>query len=219
MAAESIPMVTSTSTRAADNTKLPALARWGALVWIAIWFPAYWHAWGVANFLHLCDLAVLLTCIGLWTSNSLLLSSQALSSILIDTLWAAEAAWELFTKRQLIGGTEYLFDPHTALWIRLLSLFHVVLPPLLLWALRYTGYDRRAWSLQILIALLAFVAARFTNPVANINYAFHDPFWHRQLGPAPLHVALSVAALAIVVYLPTHLVLLRLYRPRSVDFR
>jgi hypothetical protein len=196
---------------------LASAVRWAALAWIVVWFPAYWHAWGLANFLHLCDLAVFLTCIGLWTSNSLLLSSQAVSSVLIDLLWTLDAAWALIAKHHLIGGTEYLFDAHVALWIRLLSLFHVVLPPLLLWALWRTGYDRRAWGLQTLIALVAFVASRFTNPAANINFAFRDPFWRRSVGPAPVHVIVAVAALAIVVYLPTHLVLLRVYRSRSSD--
>jgi hypothetical protein len=199
------------------DKKLPALARWGAVVWIAVWAPAYWHAWGPANFLHLCDLAVFLTCIGLWSSNRLLLSSQAVSSLLVDLAWVLDAGWAFLAHHHLIGGTEYLFDARIALWIRLLSLFHIVLPPLLLWALWRTGYDRRAWSLQTGIALLAFVASRFTNPVSNINFAFRDPFWHRQFGPAPVHVALSVAALSIVVYLPTHLILRRVYRSRPGD--
>jgi hypothetical protein len=206
-------MAFSRRTHPRTTPRLPALARWGAVVWMIVWVPAYWHAWGLANFLHLCDLAVFLTCIGLWTSNALLLSSQALSSVLIDVLWALDAAWRVSTKHQLIGGTEYLFDAHIALWIRLLSLFHIVLPPLLLWALWRTGYDRRAWGLQTGIAVLAFIASRFTNPAANINFAFQDPFWRRQLGPAPIHVVLSVAALAIVVYLPTHLILAHVYRP------
>lgn len=210
-------MTVTTSSRMVRDRKLPALARWGAIVWLAVWIPAYWHAWGFANFLHLCDLAVFLTCIGLWTSNRLLLASQAVSSILVDLGWALDAGWAFFAHRHLIGGTEYLFDPHIALWIRLLSLFHLVLPPLLLWALWRTGYDRRAWTLQTVIAVLAFIGSRFTKPAANINFAFRDPFWHRQLGPAPVHVLLSVAALAIVLYLPTHLALLRVYRSRSDD--
>lgn len=197
------------------HRKLPAIARWGAVAWMAVWVPAYWHTWGLANFLHLCDLAVVLTCIGLWTSNRLLLASQAVSSLAVDLLWVVDAAWNMAAKHPLIGGTEYLFDLHAALWIRLLSLFHVALPPLLLWALWRTGYDRRALSLQTLIALLAFIFSRFTDPAANINYAFHDPFWHRRLGPAPVHVVLSVAALAVVVYLPTHAVLSRVYRSRA----
>lgn len=197
--------------------RLPAPVRWGALVWLAVWIPAYWHAWGLANFLHLCDLAVLLTCIGLWTSNSLLLASQAVSSIVVDVLWTVDAAWMLAAKHPLIGGTEYLLDAHIALWIRLLSLFHIVLPPLLLWALWRLGYDRRACTLQIVIAALAFIASRFTRPIANINYAFRDPFWHRQLGPVPVHLALSVLAMAVVVYLPIHLVLLRVYQHRTIS--
>jgi hypothetical protein len=212
-------MALSSPAQTPTTARLPTLARWGAIAWLIVWIPAYGHAWGFANFLHLCDLAVFLTCIGLWTSNALLLSSQALSSVLIDVLWALDAGWRVVTKHQLIGGTEYLFDAHIALWIRLLSLFHVVLPPLLLWALWQTGYDRRAWSLQTAIALVAFIASRFTNPAANINFAFQDPFWHRQLGPAPVHVALSVAALAVAVYLPTHLILLRVYRFRGEDSR
>ena len=183
---------------------------------MAVWFPAYGHAWGLANFLHLCDLAVILSCIGLWTTNSLLLSSQAVSSLLVDFVWALDAAWKIVVSRHLIGGTEYLFDARVALWIRLLSLFHVFLPVLLLWVLWRTGYDPRAWRLQSVIALLAFVASRFTDPATNINFAFRDPFWHRAWGPGPVHVAASVLFMALVVYLPTHLFLSRLYTPSCV---
>ena len=190
--------------------------KWTAAAWLVVWVPAYWHAWGPANFLHLCDLAVFLTCAGLWTGNALLISSQAVSSLLVDLAWSLDAAWNVSAHHHLIGGTEYLFDPHIALWIRLLSLFHVVLPPLLLWALCKTGYDRRAWAVQVGIATAAFVASRFTTPIANINFAFSDPFWHRSIGPAPVHVVASILFMAVVVYLPTHLVLAPIYpKPRA----
>jgi hypothetical protein len=208
-------MASSIAAQTPARNELPGLVRWAALAWIAVWFPAYWYAWGLANFLHLCDLAVFLTCAGLWTGNRLLLSSQAVSSLLVDFVWALDAAWKIVVKHHLIGGTEYLFDTHVALWIRLLSLFHVVLPPLLLWALWRRGYNRRAWGLQSAIALAAFVISRFTNPSTNINFAFRDPFFHRAWGPGPVHVALSVLFLALVVYLPTHLLLLRIYRSRT----
>lgn len=208
-------MATAKPEQISSGKKLPAAVRWGALIWLAVWVPAYWHAWGPVNFLHLCDLAVLLTCIGLWTSNSLLLASQAVSSIVVDLIWTADAASAVFSKHQLIGGTEYLLDAHIALWIRLLSLFHIVLPVVLLWALTRVGYHRRAWALQTAIVIGTFVASRFTNPAANVNYAFRDPFWHKQLGPAPVHILLCILAMAIVVYLPTHLILLRVYCRRT----
>ena len=52
--------------------KLPDWLRWSAILWLLIWFPAYWHTWGAENFLHLCDLAVILTCIGFWADSALL---------------------------------------------------------------------------------------------------------------------------------------------------
>ena len=180
---------------------------------MVVWLPVYWHAWGAANFLHLCDLAVILTCIAIWTDNALLISSQAISSPVVDALWALDAAWTFFFGHHLIGGTEYLFDPTHPLWIRLLTLFHVVLPVLLLWAVTRTGYDGRGFALQSAIALVVLIASRFTDPVKNINFAFTDPFFHRQLGPAPVHIAISWVFLAVVAYLPTHWLLQRFFPP------
>ncbi|MGB6483859.1 MAG: hypothetical protein WBE86_10280 [Candidatus Acidiferrales bacterium] len=190
--------------------KFPPWVRWASLIWIAVWFPAYWRAWSVQNFLHVCDIAVILTCAGLWWSNSLLLSSQAVSSIVADLLWDLDAGWRLLTGHNLTGGTGYMWDAHYPLWVRLLSLFHAVWPILLLWSLKRTGYDRRGWLLQSAIAAGAMIAARFANPAMNINYAFRDPIAHRAWGPAPVHVALIWIGLVILIYVPTHLVLAKL---------
>jgi hypothetical protein len=197
---------------ASTRAPLPAWLRWSALVWLVIWVPAYWYTWGAANFLHLCDVAVALTCMGLWTNNSLLLSSQAVSSLLIDTAWASDAGWRFLTGHHLIGGTEYLFDAKFPLWVRLLSLFHAVMPFLFLWALHRLGYDRRGWITQCLIAIpVVVLARRASTPQTNINYVFTDPFFHRAWGPAPLHLTAVLLFLMFVVYLPTHLLLMRLF--------
>jgi hypothetical protein len=196
-------------------TKFPAWIRWAVLVWLGIWIPAYWRTWGAANFLHLCDIAVILACVGVWTDNALLISSQAVSSLLVAATWALDVSWRLFRGRGLLGAADYLFDAHDPLWVRLLSLFHIVMPVLLLCALHRTGYDRRGWAMQCAIALPTFIAARFTDPAANINYAFTDPFIHRQWGPAPIHVLISWLFMAFVVYLPTHLLLMRLFPARQ----
>ena len=195
----------------AAQYKFPGWLRWAALLWLVVWFVAYWRTWGAANFLHLCDIAVMLTCLGFWTGNALLISSQAVSSLLIDIAWSLAAACRFFFGRCLIEGTDYLFDAQYPLWVRLLSLFHVILPIFLLWALCRQGYDRRGWALQSAIALFAFIGARFTSPDVNINYAFRDPFFHHAWSPAALHVALSALFMCIVVYLPTHLILRRIF--------
>jgi hypothetical protein len=190
--------------------KLPDWLRWSAILWLLIWFPAYWHTWGAANFLHLCDLAVILTCIGFWADSALLVSSQAISSLVIDSTWALDVVWRFLLGRHLIGGTEYLFDAQYPLWVRLLSLFHVAVPLALLWALHRIGYDRRGLALQSAIAFFVVVVSRLAGPAANINFSFTDPFFHRQWGPAPIHLALTYTVLAVCVYFPTHLLLRKL---------
>ena len=67
-------------------SEFPSWVRWISVVWLAVWVPSYAIYWGWANFLHLCDVAVLLTCVGLAYHNALLLSSQAVASLLGDLL-------------------------------------------------------------------------------------------------------------------------------------
>jgi hypothetical protein len=176
-------------------------------VWLAVWIPAYWHTYGAVNFLHFCDIAVFLTSVALIVGSPLLLASQAVASLLVDAMWIADIAWKLIFHRYLLGGTEYMFDPQYPLWVRLLSLFHVAMPVLLLWMVARCGYDRRALAVQCAAALPAFIVSRFTNPALNMNYAFADPFFHRQWGPAPVHIVVIFAFMIVVVYGPTHLVM------------
>jgi hypothetical protein len=204
---------------AARHEQFPDWLRWGALLWLVLWLPVYGHTWGAANFLHLCDIAVILTCIALWGNNALLISSQAVSSLVIDAVWALDAGSAFFLGHHVIGGTEYLFDERYPLWVRILSLFHLVMPPLLLWALYWIGYDRSGFAAQSVIAVLAFIGARFASPARNLNFVFTDPFFHRSWGPAPVHVVLSFLCLVFVVYLPTHLLLEKLFSPDPPDLK
>jgi hypothetical protein len=191
------------------------MLRWVVPIWVAIWIPTYAVFYGFGNFLHLCDVAIALTCIGLWRGSALPLSMAALTSILIDLAWDVDLAWRLVTGRHLLGGTEYMFEARFPLWVRLLSLFHLVLPVLLLWALRRVGYDRRALAWQSAVGLFFIAAARVVGPEANVNYSWTDPFFHRAWGPAPVHVLVIFAGLILLIYLPTHALLLRLYPRRT----
>jgi hypothetical protein len=188
------------------STPFPVL-RWAALAWFAVWFPTYAHYWGWSNFLHVCDVAVALTCAGLWWGNSLLLSSQAVNAVLTDLLWCADAAGRLAFSKNYLGGTEYMWDSHYPVWVRALSLFHVFLPLLLLWSLRRVGYDRRGLALQAAITAALLAASRFFGAALNLNYAFVEPVFHRSWGPAPLHLFLVWLCMLVFLYWPVHLAL------------
>lgn len=186
--------------------------RWFSLLWMAVWFPAYFRVWGWANLLHLCDVAVILAFLGIWLANPLLLSSQAVSSLAAGLFWILDVGWRLVTGRFLIGGTDYMWDSRYPLWVRLLSTFHIGLPVVLLWTLRRVGYDRRALALQAAIAALLLIISRFLSAELNLNYAYRDPLFHRAWGPAPVHLAMIFIPLVVLIYWPTHLLLRWLFR-------
>src|SRR5208282_4502815 len=43
--------------------------RWFSLLWMLVWLPAYFRVWSWANLLHLCDVAVILSVIGIWLAS------------------------------------------------------------------------------------------------------------------------------------------------------
>ena len=86
----------------------PSWVRWVRLVRLAVSVPSYAVYWGWANFLHLCDVGVFLACLGFAYNNALLLSSQAVSSLVGDLVWCLDVGWRWFVGRHLTGGTEYM---------------------------------------------------------------------------------------------------------------
>jgi hypothetical protein len=197
-----------------SEAPFPLGVRLAAAAWLAVFVGAYWATYGPANFLHICDVAVILTCVGLMRGSSLLLSSQALASLMVDLAWDLDLAWRAATGRHLVGGTEYMWESRFPLAVRLLSCFHVFWPLLLLWALRRVGYDRRALPVQTVLTAILLVASYFVLPQVNINFARANPFTGTPWGPPPVHLALSLLALVAVVYWPTHR-LLNHFFPRS----
>lgn len=191
------------------------VARWAGLAFVVVWAPLYWREYGLRNFFQLCDIAVFVTVLGLWTRSALLLSSQAVAVLVVDALWAIDVLSRLAFGFHPIGGTEYMWQASIPWYVRGISLFHVAWPPLCLWAVRATGYDRRGWLLQSALAAAMIAASHlFTDAAYNVNFAHRAPFLVKgPMGPPAAHVALSALAIIVLVYLPTHLLLRRLFRP------
>lgn len=202
----------------AGRGTIPRWLKIAATAWVAVWFPIYLVYYGWANFIHLSDIAIVLLTIGLWTSSSLLVSSQAISVLIGETLWIVDVLWTVGFGHHLIGGTQYMWNRQYPLWLRLMSCYHFVLPVLLVWAVARLGYDRRGLKLQIGIGAAALVAGRLWGRKDNINFAFRDPIFHRAWGPAPTHLLMMFAGMILLDYLPTHWLLSWLFgRSRRAD--
>ncbi len=173
-------------------------------LWLLVWAPVYLRQYGPQNFLFFCDLGNLLIGMGLWMESPLIFSWQAASLLLFQTLFIIDLAGALVTGRHFIGGTEYMFDPHIALSIRLLSLFHIVTPPLLLWTIWKLGYDRRGWIYQTLTAWIVLPINYFWRPQLDVNWA-RGPFFHEQhVVPGFVYLLMYMIVVPAIVYWPTH---------------
>ncbi len=196
---------------ATPASRFPRLG-WLGVLWLLVYLPTYQSAYGTRNFLFLCNIGVIVTAVGLIARSRLLLSSQAVAAPVIALVWALDVGWKLLTGDFLFGGVAYMWDAAYPLFARLLSLYHIAWPLLLWYALRRVGYDPRGWPLQAVIAALALVAGRLLASAAdNINFAWTDPFFGRQFGPAALHLGFCWALLSGVAYGATHWLLRRAF--------
>lgn len=184
--------------------RIPAWLKCLWTAWLLLWAPVYWRQYGAQNFLFFCDLGNILIGIALWLESPLIFSWQACGLLLFQILFDLDLLGAALAGKHFIGGSEYVFDPHIRLWIRMFALFHVVAPALLLWGIWRLGYDRRGWKLQTLTAWVVIPVNYFWRPEADVNWA-RGPFFREQhVVPGTVYLLIYLAAVPVLVYYPTH---------------
>lgn len=189
--------------------KLPLSLKIVYTLFVCVLVPTYWYHYGFADsFLWISSLALLITLAAVWLESPLLASMQLVSALLLELMWIFDYVMRLITGVQLVGIAEYMFNPEKPAWVRGLSLFHAVIPFLLLWLVYRLGYDRRAWIVQTVFAwLLLPFCFFFTDPAKNINWVRGPSKEPQKLVPPGVYLAAQMAFLPLCIYLPTHLAL------------
>jgi hypothetical protein len=209
-----------------------AVPLWLKIVWttfVAVLVPVYWVHYGPSNFLWFSDIALFLITAALWLESRLLASIAAISVLPLEALWNLE----FFTRLGFwafghgtadwlpIRLTVYMWDESRELAVRLLSLFHVPMPPLMIWLLWKLGYDRRALVVQTLLAWIVLPMSYWlARPDNNINWTlgFGTQQPNRLIESTLVHLALLMVAFPVVIYVPMHLLLNRMFGvPRKED--
>lgn len=207
-----------------NTPRIPLWLKVAYTAFLAVMIPVYWFYYGPTNFLYFCDVALLLTLIGIWKENALLVSLPAVGILLPQMLWCADFLAELFGGK-LTGMTGYMFDEKRSLFLRGLSFFHGWLPFLLVYLVWKTGYDRRALLGWSIICVVLCLTAYFLLPPAgaeladskiprNINYVFGMDDAKPQSWMPPLaYLGTWMTALVGIVFIPTHFLLKKLFKP------
>lgn len=170
------------------------------IVFVAVLIPIYWQKYGPSNFLWLSDIALFLTTAALLFENPLLASMSAVGVLPLEVVWTVD-----FFLLGRLGLTSYMFDPKYPLWLRAISLFHLALPPTILWMLWKFGYDERAYPAQLAVLIVVLVVCyNFTAPKLNINWVF-GPGERPQKKLQPfLYFACLFGFIGLIVMVPMH---------------
>jgi hypothetical protein len=187
--------------------RIPLWLKVGWSLWVLVWAPVYWHQYGLQNFLYFCDLGNFFIAAALWLESPLIFSWQACGLLLFQTLYTVDLIGAIVTGAHIVGGTEYMFDPHLPLFVRSLGLFHVVTPLLLLWAIWRLGYDGHGWKCQTLTTWVVVPINYFWRPQFDVNWA-RGPFFREQhFVPGMVYLAAYLVVVPALVYWPTNMVL------------
>jgi hypothetical protein len=181
-------------------------------LFLCVLVPVYWIHWGPRNFLWFSDIALLVTGVALWLESSLLASMMTLAIALPELAWNVDFVGRLLTGRSIFGLSGYMLDATKPLALRALSLFHIVLPVMLVWLVSRLGYDHRAWASQTIVALVVLpVTYWLTAPEDNVNWVYGPGSKPQTWISRPIYLSLVMVFFPLVIYLPTHLLLRALF--------
>jgi hypothetical protein len=196
------------------------LITWLFTAFLLVLIPVYLSRYGPTNFLYFCDLSLLLTALSLWLRWRLPASMAAVAILVPQALWVADLLTHL-AGFHFLGMTDYMFNSGSPLFLRLLSLFHVWLPVLLLWLVPRLGYDPRAFRIWTglgtgLLLISYFLLPAPPAPVetpwlpvnVNLVYGFSDTAPQQMLPPL-VYLGLMIVAMPLLCHLPAHLLLSR----------
>ena len=177
---------------------------------LVLWLKHY----GWRNLLWFSDIALIGAVPALWLESAPLAGVLAVLVLGPEIAWNVDFLLRLATRRRAIGLTEYMFEPERPLRLRLLSLFHVPLPLVVLWLLAAYGYAAPvALPGAVLLAAVVLPASRVLgSPAANINWSYGPARVQKRVAPVA-YVALLFAGFVILVFIPTDLLLRRLFLP------
>lgn len=186
-------------------------------LFVVVLVPLYWIEYGPENFLWGSDIALFATLLAVWAENRLLASMMAVAALLPELFWTIDFVCRLIAGPEALPtlGTRYMFDSEIPVLVRGLSLFHMALPAFLIWLVYRLGYERHALVYQTLLALLVLpITYMVTEPSANINWVYGFGREPQTWMAGPLYLVLLMVLIPLGLYLPTHLLLSKLFAGR-----
>ena len=186
-------------------------------IFVCVLLPVYWMERGPANFLWLSDIALFVILLALWMESRFLTSMMTVGVLLPEFAWNLDFFLRLVAGFDVIGlnATGYMFESRYTPLFKFFSLFHVILPLLLLWMIYRLGYDTRAiYAQTLLVWILLPVCYLATDPERNLNWVFGAGNLAQTCLPGSLYLVLLMLAYPLLIFIPAHFMLKALFNAR-----
>ncbi len=176
---------------------------------VAIVIPVYWVEHGPTNFLWFSDVALIVMLPALWFENALLASMMAVGTLPFEILWLID-----FILLGPLGIADYMWGAgDMPIYLRLLSGFHFVMPPVMVFALWRLGYERRALPAQTVLAWVLLPATYLLTERGeeNINLIY-GPTGPQNVIPPFVYLLMYMIVLPLAVHVPMHFLLKKIFK-------
>jgi hypothetical protein len=187
---------------------IPLALKFASGAFLLLIATVYWREYGPGNFLWLSDIGLACTILAIIFENRLLASMPAVGVLPLEIAWTVD----FLSGGRLLGLAAYMFDNRLPLHLRGLSLFHLAIPPVLIFMLYQQGYDPRALVWQTIVTWLALVLSYgLTEPEKNINWVFGPGSAPQHSIPPLLYFGIELVAIPILVFVPMHFLLRHMF--------
>ncbi len=191
-----------------ENPVIPLWIKVAYTVFVMVLVPVYWKKWGLANFLWFSDVALFVMLAAVWLESSLLASMMAVGVLIPELAWNVGYFGRLITGHKMFSLTDYMFDSSKSLFLRALSLFHVILPALIIWMLWKLGFHESSLFYQLALGwTVLLITYFFTDPKENINWAFGPGAAPQTTINQGLYFLIVLISFPLFFYLPTYFLL------------
>lgn len=160
---------------------------------------------------------LLLTSIALLRRSPLLISIMFCALFVLESIWIIDFLAQILLKKRILGITNYLFESTFNKKDFAMSMYHLLIPPSLLYAILKTktinGYS---WLGALMYALtISILTFFFVNQSENVNCVhqldrckgfFSFVF---RAAPYPYHIFTSAFFATIFVFIPTNYILFK----------
>jgi len=186
------------------------------ILWILLAL-AWCKRYNVGPLLWFCDIALLMTAIGLFLRSGLILTAQLTALLIFHFGWNLDFGLYLFWGHSLIGSTAYMFYHDLTLYEKCLSFFsHVFVIPAAFYGIIILGVSRKAWIFQWGQTLVLFLLTYLiTRPEENINWMFGNELLSIKpdmITPI-LYYVLMIVIPPVFVYWPTNILICTYFNP------